>query len=145
MADDSTEEACTYCGIELRGRGCFDHVIPRSGGGTNDPSNLVRSCHVCNESKQADSVEDFTDRYYLSRREWRTVFACLECGAPPGTPCQSKRGKDWRYGEIHRGRGRREDGSLNRSADLNDVTRAVLAVALAKKAQRRQRQWGWLG
>lgn len=32
----------------------IDHVIPRSAGGSNDPSNLVAACRDCNASKGAD-------------------------------------------------------------------------------------------
>ena len=47
--DDFT---CRYCGrkppeTELR----IDHVLPKALGGTDDPGNLVSSCHDCNSGK----------------------------------------------------------------------------------------------
>jgi len=44
--------SCQYCGVkaptsELR----VDHRIPASGGGSDDPSNLVTACHTCNAGK----------------------------------------------------------------------------------------------
>ena len=49
---------CVYCGnepdaIEL------DHVVPRSKGGSDRVSNLVPSCHKCNQRKGNRSIEDF--------------------------------------------------------------------------------------
>ena len=48
---------CVYCRQvfppPLDGEGlCLDHVIPRSKGGGNDPSNLVTACLSCNCKKQ---------------------------------------------------------------------------------------------
>lgn len=49
---------CVYCdkepaAIEL------DHVIPRSRGGSDRVSNLVPSCHECNQRKGNKNIEDF--------------------------------------------------------------------------------------
>lgn len=49
--------SCRYCGrhgrdVELH----VDHVVPRSRGGTNDPTNLVASCAECNLGKGASDV-----------------------------------------------------------------------------------------
>jgi 5-methylcytosine-specific restriction endonuclease McrA/DNA-directed RNA polymerase subunit RPC12/RpoP len=45
---------CRYCGIELTERVTpnLDHFIPLSEGGSNNPDNLVWSCHSCNTSKK---------------------------------------------------------------------------------------------
>jgi 5-methylcytosine-specific restriction endonuclease McrA len=46
---------CCYCGNRMDGSGCepnaptFEHVIPRSLGGTDDEDNLVIACQRCNE------------------------------------------------------------------------------------------------
>jgi 5-methylcytosine-specific restriction endonuclease McrA len=45
--------ACRYCGrkppeVELE----VDHLVPRSAGGTDDPSNLVTACFDCNRGKK---------------------------------------------------------------------------------------------
>ncbi len=43
---------CAYCGIYLRFcHATIDHVMPRSAGGSNDPSNLVLACNACNQAK----------------------------------------------------------------------------------------------
>lgn len=48
---------CTYCGSgdDL----AVDHVISRSRGGTDDPSNLVTACISCNAKKHNRTLEDF--------------------------------------------------------------------------------------
>lgn len=47
---------CEYCGVTMDLNSQWrhptrDHVVPRSKGGTNAPSNLVRACRACNETK----------------------------------------------------------------------------------------------
>jgi hypothetical protein len=49
---------CAYCGavdVPLN----LDHVIPRSRGGSNRPSNLVPACIPCNEEKDSTPIEMF--------------------------------------------------------------------------------------
>lgn len=46
---DNHEKKCVYCGS--RKHLTVDHYIPRSRGGTSDPSNLVLACSDCNENK----------------------------------------------------------------------------------------------
>lgn len=41
---------CTYCAT-TDGPFDFDHILPISKGGTNDPSNLTLACASCNRSK----------------------------------------------------------------------------------------------
>ena len=53
---------CMYCGVkswESRRRFTLDHVIPRTHGGSNRPSNLVYACMQCNQAKGKMRVEDF--------------------------------------------------------------------------------------
>ena len=46
------DSLCFYCLKELTlDTSTIDHCIPRSIGGTNDDSNVVLSCHGCNQSK----------------------------------------------------------------------------------------------
>lgn len=47
---------CSYCG---RPADMTDHVIPRSRGGTDDPSNLVPSCGPCNSSKRDQTLDEW--------------------------------------------------------------------------------------
>lgn len=49
---------CWYCG------GCpdaKDHQMPRSRGGSDDPSNIVDSCKRCNSIKYAKTLEEFRE------------------------------------------------------------------------------------
>jgi hypothetical protein len=54
---------CCYCGVRMDGKGddpdapTFEHVVPRSIGGANDPSNLVIACRQCN-GKRASQIWD---------------------------------------------------------------------------------------
>ena len=47
-----------YHTCQLQRLGCTglatttDHLIPKSRGGTDDPSNLVAACHACNSGKR---------------------------------------------------------------------------------------------
>jgi len=57
---------CMYCGktgIPLQ----VEHVIPRSRGGSNRPSNLVMACEDCNTKKAARPVEEFAKPEVLAR------------------------------------------------------------------------------
>jgi hypothetical protein len=56
----SSNGHCVYCKVKLDplGSWCVDHYIPKSKGGSNDPSNLVAACRQCNESKGSKMPED---------------------------------------------------------------------------------------
>lgn len=45
--------ACSYCGatIETGAQLTLDHLAPYSAGGTNDATNLVTCCHLCNSGR----------------------------------------------------------------------------------------------
>ena len=49
---------CVYCGA-CHGPMHLDHVVPRSGGGPDDASNLVVSCAHCNCVKRDLTVRQF--------------------------------------------------------------------------------------
>jgi hypothetical protein len=62
---------CFYCGaknVPLE----KEHIMPKAKGGTNIPSNLTLSCHLCNQKKgnrHPDEIEgDFGDRVRLARK-----------------------------------------------------------------------------
>lgn len=55
---------CWYCGIDRCDR-TIDHVVPISSGGTDDESNLVGACTLCNSLKGVRTVEEF--RVAISR------------------------------------------------------------------------------
>ncbi len=54
---------CHYCGdpFELHNL-TIDHVKPRCRGGSNEPSNLVLACRMCNEAKGEMTVQTFYSR-----------------------------------------------------------------------------------
>ena len=82
---------CVYCGYDAT---CVDHVMPRSCGGANHPSNLVASCDPCNQiasDKVFDSLMDKTsfirskygkgmDRRH--RIERKKMSVCIDCHTP---------------------------------------------------------------
>lgn len=47
---------CIYCGHQAEQ---VDHIIPRSAGGSGEPSNLAPACKSCNSSKGPRPVEYF--------------------------------------------------------------------------------------
>ena len=51
---------CAYCGREISLKDMqVDHKIPKSNGGSDDFSNLMPSCRICNHYKRAESLETF--------------------------------------------------------------------------------------
>lgn len=52
--------ACVYCGSMTRLQ--LDHVVPRSKGGSDDPSNLAACCAACNQSKGAKLLSEWSGR-----------------------------------------------------------------------------------
>lgn len=58
---------CAYCGRKIKYEDMqVDHFIPKNGGaakGTDDISNLMPSCRMCNHYKRANSLEVF--RMYI--------------------------------------------------------------------------------
>lgn len=65
---------CFYCRISLKGRRTnVEHIIPKSRGGTNNPSNLVISCAPCNKQKGSKLL----DKTYIDKqrkkvkKDWR--------------------------------------------------------------------------
>ena len=50
---------CRYCGAEVAdARVTLDHVIPQSGGGSDDSDNLATACHACNSIKSGKTEEE---------------------------------------------------------------------------------------
>lgn len=54
---------CAYCLLDLttvpRAYVTVDHVLPRSAGGSNDVTNLLTSCHMCNSRRRDTPITDF--------------------------------------------------------------------------------------
>jgi hypothetical protein len=64
-----TKGHCVYCGVFMdpfdRSGGIgfhVDHAVSRLNGGTNDLSNLVPSCAVCNITKGGQNADEFLSR-----------------------------------------------------------------------------------
>lgn len=59
--------SCAYCGAK-GGKLEVEHIVPRSKGGSNRPSNLSLACHDCNQKKGNSSLEEFlTDKKRLEK------------------------------------------------------------------------------
>lgn len=54
----------------------FDHVIPRSRGGSNNAENAVPCCNACNATKRDKDREEF--REYLQRKTGSSVVFWYE-------------------------------------------------------------------
>lgn len=56
-------ERCVYCaqpaGVGVQAALTLDHIVPRGEGGTNDPSNLLTACRLCNCSRRGDDFDAF--------------------------------------------------------------------------------------
>ena len=56
---------CWFCGVEMEPPGTAprsisrDHLTPRSRGGTNDTSNVVKACRKCNGDKGGLTLEEY--------------------------------------------------------------------------------------
>jgi len=63
---------CQYCGVlvereeyttqgtsDRRVQANVDHIVPKSSGGGNGPSNVVLACQSCNSTKGPKSLEEF--------------------------------------------------------------------------------------
>lgn len=68
---------CRYCGsvapnVELR----VDHVIPRALGGSDEPSNLIASCHDCNSGKTSSAPDqNVVDDANKAAMKWAAAMA----------------------------------------------------------------------
>lgn len=53
---------CAYCGREIEYKDMqVDHFVPQIQGGTDDFSNLMPSCRMCNHYKRANRLEYFRE------------------------------------------------------------------------------------
>jgi|SRR5579885_3357724 len=87
---------CAYCGATPDQTGWrleLDHIRPQSAGGSDDPSNLVWACHVCNQAKKARVFESFEaardwlhQAYWTSKRKrWLAHRPFAFGGQPPAS------------------------------------------------------------
>jgi 5-methylcytosine-specific restriction endonuclease McrA len=74
---------CAYCFYDLtklpRPMWTIDHIVPRSKGGSNDPSNLISSCFWCNSRRRDTPIYRFVGKETLVRliRDYPRVAATI--------------------------------------------------------------------
>ena len=51
-----TNGRCSYCGAKATE---IDHIVPKSKGGSNSPSNLTPACRSCNQMKSNKTLKEF--------------------------------------------------------------------------------------
>ena len=61
---NKTGGRCWYCGKELDDDFQIDHANPINKGGSDDISNLLPSCNVCNRRKSDKTVEEYREYLY---------------------------------------------------------------------------------
>ena len=65
-----TGRCCIYCGTPLTTQAVtYDHIIPRSLGGTRSIDNIVIACETCNTAKSSLSVDEFVATFPESQRQ----------------------------------------------------------------------------
>ena len=75
---------CYWCGIQTRltngsepDKATVDHVLPRYKGGTNDSSNVVLSCNLCNNRRNYEDHHGLADGalmdIYKRSSQWRDM------------------------------------------------------------------------
>lgn len=58
---------CVYCTVDLSDSWHIDHYIPKSKGGSDDPSNLLAACPSCNCRKSDTMPRLKSPEYFLER------------------------------------------------------------------------------
>jgi hypothetical protein len=95
--------SCVYCGDPAQ---TLDHIVPRSKGGPDEPSNLVPACRRCNGAKSAMSLEEWATalRADIARIERKRVqLRSLEKLQDwRGEPVVSSCIHDWQEIEINK-------------------------------------------
>jgi len=51
---------CYWCGVPIKGKWHFDHVMPLSKGGAHENYNIVVACPKCNMEKRAQHPNEYT-------------------------------------------------------------------------------------
>ncbi|MBQ7421622.1 MAG: HNH endonuclease [Prevotella sp.] len=64
-----TDRCCIYCGTPLTIQAVtYDHIIPRSLGGSRGINNIVTACESCNGAKSSLTVDEFVATFPESQR-----------------------------------------------------------------------------
>lgn len=79
-------DKCAYCGIELRGGGEVDHMIPLDRNGEHNPCNLTIACMPCNRAKGNKTPQE----YIAYRRERSLSIRTWPSGTAPWTTLKQK-------------------------------------------------------
>lgn len=67
---NETNCCCIYCGNPLTIQAVtYDHIIPRSLGGSRGIDNIVTACESCNRAKSSLSVDEFVASFPESQRQ----------------------------------------------------------------------------
>ena len=91
---------CSYCGVTDHDRMTVDHVIPKSAGGPDEPSNMTAACMPCNLRKSSVGTEAFFRERPPARAWVKELLERLTPSAAGGGGGPQGRG----------GRGREEGG-----------------------------------
>lgn len=126
----SRQDPCAYCG---RGSSTWDHLVPKSQGGSNDGQNLTRSCGRCNNLKG-----DLSVLHFLAYRANGTIERINE-------------ERMWAHAEIakqnnkllrrFRRKAEREARILIQSSGTQDSYKSVLSAILNDLEYAKQRGW----
>lgn len=73
---DASERKCAYCGDEIENHKSMhvDHFTPISKGGSNDISNFICACHLCNISKNNVDMAEFRMRMSINKSPLRGIL-----------------------------------------------------------------------
>ena len=74
---DAHGHYCHYCG-SVDGL-VLDHKVPKSKGGSGDPSNLLPCCSSCNSSKRNKEYGDFVEWLEAERAAYEAMVMCGDC------------------------------------------------------------------
>ncbi len=67
---EETGRCCIYCGTPLTTQAVtYDHIIPRSLGGSRSIDNIIIACETCNTAKSSLSVDEFAATFPESQRQ----------------------------------------------------------------------------
>lgn len=83
-SDFEMQQRCNGCGIEVGNKFHFDHIVPKSRGGSEDPINFQILCPKCNLSKGTLTMEEWVRVPNARCREhwwWRLDQAPLGLGS----------------------------------------------------------------